>query len=412
MANISTIEPIRYNQDLAVSTNSGLIICDESNRIDLTYVTTISKMTITTIPATLPSTTDVRFMFLTGDNWFKLDTSGNAVNVVDSKNLTIDVMQESGNTISELTALTNLPGLLTNTKYLRYAIAIIDNAPSDTIPKVKFSMTCKRSGSLAIHEFKSPQYTFTNNIYVLSSVASESLPGALAGSLKGYIWQYVDYGENYSSTVYDLANFKDIVTNKIQFRPYINTQYNEGTYSVDKITLNFLPDKKASTYEDVDEVVNIIHSINKSLSKCRVLVRHSPLENNNSIQCYVLTRSKGKKVTKEVLGKGTGSRTTYTLAHRNNIYYDSIKLYINNVEQNIAYHGVNTSTGTLSFIAPANATISCTYEYDWNFKEWKELKLDHSYEDLTNPTIINSIYRLKTNYSFFSRLIQCFAIWR
>lgn len=392
MSNITSLYPIRYTQDVSSRVVSGLVEFTDNSAVDLTYADQVTAINVETDPAVLPESVDVRFVFNTGSDWFRLNADGTSDNDIN-QTLSYESVFEEGNTVAELRAITSATALA-NTR-VKAAIAIKTVDYDNVRPKVKLGYQCVTLSQQLVLEVLSPEYSYDGNVIITNIISDSYVEGGGGIVLEGrYIRELEDGGEEYTAWM-SLPLMIGILTDRIQFR---------ATASVNEIgtAVSILRSIKAEYNEGsliaassgVSTIITRIEDWRVDLRFCRILVRHSELD-ASYIKAYVTFRPKVYKIKGEVIGEGTGQRHNYELEHKDGIKLDTVRLYYDGAGVPEGYD-VNCETGQIITTAPVGVTITCDYEYGWGDEQWQELELG-STEQYEN--FCQSVYRIKRSDS-------------
>ncbi len=376
MANILTSYPIRYTQDEVNAAAYGVITSNEGNYLDLTQADVVTGIEFTTDPDPLPmSVVKCNIVFNKGGNWFILDANGDAEDV-ETQELSAESIFEEGNSIEDLTALTNIDAFKNST--IRFALALWTSDPDNVKPKVKFKVNCKTLVQQLSQTVTSPEYEYDDLIVITGIETDNQVSGGGSIVLQGRYYDYQSGTPGYTEWS-NLSELIGAITNKYQFKAVTTaTTINVSQSILNNIRVRYNEGGIIAASGGVNEIITVTRDWRVDLRHCRVVVRHAKL-NGSSIKCYVTFRAKSTKVTGEQLGVGTGLRQTLNLEHTTGIKLDTVRIYVNGKAVTMNYD-VNCQTGRVVLEADAGAVITCDYEYGWEAEEWTELALDYTEE--------------------------------
>lgn len=371
MANILTSYPIRYTQDLINTNALGIIICSDSNYLDLSQADIVQHITFQTQPAPLPSTCNCRLVFNSGSGWFRLNSTGNAERV-ETQELSAESVLDEGNTISELEALTDIPAFV-NTR-LRYAIALESADPYTVRPKVKFSVKCMNLTEVLSKTTLSPKYEWNEAILIKDIFADSSIFANGEVDIKA---KYTDAHTGTESDWGSIDELRGLEVTSLQFKVLNEVQEQNSDRSILKsIQVDYTRSENITVPENVSEIFTITKDWRNNLHNCRVVVRHSQLD-GSAIKCYAAIRSKPVKVKGENIGVIPGQTTvqTYNFAHPEGININSVNIYNNNVKK-VGGYDIDSENGQIIFTEPQDTYTTIDYEYGWGAEQWVEMTLD------------------------------------
>lgn len=372
MANITTLEPIRYTQDQVTTYSHGLAVCGENKYVNLTNADTVTQITVSTVPASLPASVNCKIAFKTTEsnsNWFKLDSSGQAV-TLETQEISEESILSEGNSIAELSAITNAPALAN--KQIRYAIAMTCSDPDNMHPCAKLDFTCGKATQQLTNTFDAATYQYEKPIVITSITADSETSGNATLQIQAQ-WLDTDTGEltqwqNSSSAV-------GAITSQISFRATATVPTTDGSAAsiLNSLVMQYNFTDSLGSGSGTNEIYSVIKDWRRDLRHCRINVKHAPLD-KSSILAYVAFRPKIYKVTGEIIGTGTGAKTVYALDNPNGIRLESVKVYINGV---LTYgtFDVNCETGSVILEAASGSVITCDYEYGWEAETWQEAEI-------------------------------------
>ena len=330
MSNIIEQQPIRYAQDISDYTVYGLVKDKEANKLDLRYADEVTGITVTTIRAdtsTLLNSCDVRFVFNTGTGWFRLESDGTADSDIE-QTLTIYSVLDEGNTISELSALTDVPAF--ENSELQYAIAMKAANIQNVNPRVKFGVECKTNTQQLVLEVLSPEYSYDSNIIITDITADSYIEGGGSLVIEGRYYRETESVSGYTDWM-SLPSMTGVTASKLQYRVTASVaDLTQSLAQLNSIKAEYNEGSIIAASSGVSSIITKTEDWRVNLKGSRVLVRHSA-PGMSTIKSYVTFRDKVNKVSGELIGTGNGQRTNYVLNHTNGIKLDTVKLYYDGV---------------------------------------------------------------------------------
>lgn len=360
MSNIVAQNPIRFTLDNLKSGAYSLIIAKHGNELDLTNASAVTGFRLT---YSQPENTQIAVAFNTGSSWFKLNTSGQAVNLA-TQGLTYESLLDEGNSVSELSKISSIPAFLN--KKVRVAIALSSQYPDDAVPSFGIGVKCTRNNQVTKTIEYSPIYALNENSQIISAIANSSVSNNGSIAIEGCI--------NESGTWQSLTSLAGKEAKNIQFRAAMNAPViNSSTVNLDDVKVIYSEGGGIMSGANTSEIISTTHNWYKPVKHVRVRVKHAPFK-YSGMKVYAAFRGQPKEVLQESLGTGDGKSHTYQLKQAKRVKFDSVKLYFDN-EQYFGQFDVNGEVGRITCAAPAGQAITASYEYDWADEEWKELAL-------------------------------------
>ncbi|MBQ9629088.1 MAG: hypothetical protein IJR43_07505 [Synergistaceae bacterium] len=366
MANITGQNPIRYCID-KINTSSYGVIITKSGKVKLTaQAAGISGLYI---QAVQPNGTDIKFLFRTDDksDWFKLNASGES-EYITSKTPYYEILSQTGNSVSELQALTNIPAF--TGKKILMAVSLSTRDPDNAIPKMKLSVKAVSSSQVLTHTELSPFYELKNMGYI-SEIRREA---ETHGDGEVKLYAQITRTDGTSSDWIDYAKVKGMTGTQFRLKAEYSVKgldtssasltsaniiYREGGYNV--------------TGAASSEIVSWTQDWYMNVKQCRMSIRHNALT-DSEIAAYVCFRDRPLNIQNEQLGIGTGSRTSYQLAYPDGLKYDTVKLFYDN-QLITGEYDINCEVGRITCTAPEGVIIMASYESGWGEEDWQKMNL-------------------------------------
>ena len=381
MANIS-INPIGWQSDTLFDRQTGIVSTADNYPVDLRNAETVTGITVS---GTQPAQTSRYAAFKVNGQWGKLNTSGNFESF-NTSTISIELLEEKGNTPAQLTALTNIPALAG--KQFGVALGLVSENPDNAMPTMGMTFKCRNSTQQLNTSKYSPTYELGQNAQVLSIEAQKTaINGATLevlaqgttsdGTLTG--WKPIgEWGGEKVKSLQLRADYRvPAIGNAEATLTSCKVLYTDGTAITSGMSEGAIVTKTEDWY------MPIHHG--------RVTLKHNDLD-GASLKVYVAFRDAPSNVKGEQLGVGSGTRKTFALAHRDKVAYDSFRLYFDGVQVFTNYE-LNCEAGRVTCEAPNGSIVSCDYEWGWGSEIWQEMRLSTRWD---MGDYFKSEYRLST----------------
>lgn len=368
MANVTAQNNIRYNIDNLKTATYGVITSNNGSELKCP---TGSQVKGFSFDYTQPTGTEIYMLFREGSNgtWFKLKTDGTKQDLSLTGDLNFETLQMYGNTINELKNLTRITAF--ENKNISYSIGLQSaDLAQNGAPQIKFGLKILSDTQLL-------QKTETSPVYDLGKEGQISKISVDTNNTSGgttTVTAQITKPDGSTSGWVDPASLAGEKATNIQFQAlYKVTKVNQGSASLTETRMLYTDGSTVVSGLASGEIYSSTNDWFINVSQCRITVRHAPLIVSN-IRAAVAFRTKPIIVHNENLGKGSGVRKTFQLAHINGIRYDSITLYYDN-EQVYQDYEINTHVGRVTCTAPEGVIVTCDYEYNWDLEEWHDIAL-------------------------------------
>ncbi len=362
----------------------GTLITKSGSEINCSNADTIKSFNLY---YSQPTGTFIFLVFNTGGQWFKLDASGNAVNI-SSDIPSYNTLAELGNTVAQLKALTNIPAFTKEKVRVIVGLGAVDSASS--FPKIKFTLNGYINEQLTQHIEYSPEYELGENSVItnISHDATTSNGGTISVKAQALL------PDDTLSGWLNLSEVQGMAAKNIQLRATFNAP-TVGTSSaiLNQAAITYYNSQYAAV-EGKGEIITLSQDWYMNISDCRVNVRHSPLE-RSTMKVFAAFRNSPVFIHSEQLGIGSGDRKTFQLSHTNGIKYDSVKVFYDGVQIFSGWE-FNGEVGRITCTAQSGVIVSCSYEYGWDSETWNELSL---VKQISLEDYDESEYRIDTNNS-------------
>jgi hypothetical protein len=349
MANITAQEPIRWQIDQASFDASGLITIPGG--LNCTTATSVDGFTIT---GSEPSGTARRIGFIVDSSLKKLDPTGALIS--------IDDVEEDGNTVEDLAAITSVPDFVG--KNVGVVVFLYAEDPDGQMPTIGIKALGHSASQQTVKVEESQVFTLGSDAQIIKLEASSTVSGGgtavVEARINGGAWGA-------------LSSFKGLSANTVQFRVTL-TAPNIGTSSakVERASVQYRVGSGLVAGVGAAELISVTDDWHIGVRQCRMTVKHARFI--NSLQrAYVSFRDTPQIAAGEEIGAGTGESATYNLAHPNGVKYDSVRLYYDSQRVYSGYE-VNTAVGRVTCTAPSGAVITIDYEYGWAPEVWHEME--------------------------------------
>lgn len=375
---------IRYALDELIERYTGIYATRRGAEIDLTNYDAIEGITIEYLQ---PEGSGIYVLFQVSGHWCKLKSDG-TLQELSNQTLTIENLEANGNTPGELRVQNKFAGLLK--QKIGIAIGLSTSDIVNATPRIKLSIRVKTTRQVLTYSEVSPILELTGK-GILTRITHEPTSSS-GGSVK-----LSARGIKQDGTQIDYTDPQKLIGEKLQElqlkADYTVTRIGEYV-RLEKADITYSTGESATTGLKSSEIVSKTYDWYINIKQARLTIKHEPLR-DAQIKAYCALRVRPKEARDEILGVGTGSRTTYKLAHTEGLKYDTIKIRYDGEQQ---YSGIeyNTQGGRVTCTAPEGAIITCSYEYDWGVEDWQEMKQYSQYEQ---DEVETTEYRYATSES-------------
>lgn len=359
---------IRYALDELYDRYTGIYATRTGAEVDLTSYDTVEGITVEYLQ---PEQTGIHIAFKVNNQWSKLKGDG-TLQVLSNQALTIENLEENGNTPGELKVQNKFAGI--QKQRIGVAIGLSTYDIANAIPRIKLSFRVKTSRQVLTYSEVSPIFNLDGK-GVLTRITHEPTSSS-GGSVKltargvtqdGAAIDYRDPQQLIGMKLKELQLKADYAVSRIG--EYVRLGKADITYSTGA---------SATTGLSSSEIVSKTYDWYMNIKQARMTIKHAPLREAR-IKAYCALRVRPKEARDEVLGVGTGARTTYKLKQTEGLKYDTIKVRYDGITQNSGIE-YNTQGARVTCTAPEGAIITCSYEYDWGVEDWQEMKQYSTYE--------------------------------
>lgn len=361
--NISSQDNLTRTNDKLSQSAYSVIISKPDTGIDCRTASAVTGFSIT---ANQPSGTDIRLAFSSGAGWFALNTSGGAVSISDSEP-SYSQLQASGNTVTQLKALTNIPAFAG--KLIRAATALTSSDPVNIKPSIKLGVKASASSTSTSYTEYSPVYDLGGNASVSSVTVTSSTANGGKITVEGKLFREDGSESDWLSQ----DAIKGASGTALQLRCTASvTAVGTGSAALTRAEA-VCATGGASGVTGSGEIYFVTEDWNTPVRTCRVNLRHSKLD-MSAMTVYAAFRSAPSYSIGESLGTASGKRDTFNLAHASGIKADTFRLYSDGQELFSGFE-LNGAAGRVSVTASEGTILTCTYQYGWTAETWQAMAL-------------------------------------
>ena len=383
-----TVVATGYNNDgrcnvtswlLATYDKKGLLIAQTP--INLLDKTKVKGFTFEGIQ---PTNTDRKVAFKVDDKWNKLTADG-ALSELPTQEITADSVLAEGNTVAELTALTNVPSLAGKLVYP--AIALYADSVATILPT--FGMTVNAEIDTTVDVYTKTDYSQEfvlhnkHDVLVKSITVDSNTKGNGKVTLKA---RYATFNETNAadkdadkdaeqtetwSDYVDILSVINVKCHKLQIKAGYQVSVTDGSDSVtlNNVIVTYAKDVVAKS-DGTTDLVTLTEKFTNDLTYVHAYIKHKKLIDAD-LKAYVRLQKTPKRADFKLIGYGTGERKTYKVTDKG-INQDSLMVYVGG---KAAYDfDFNTETSEITLVADVDAPINATYEYGWELFNYAEMQ--------------------------------------
>ena len=388
MKSDGTVVATGYNNDgrcnvtswlLATYDKKGLLIAQTP--INLLDKTKVKGFTFEGIQ---PTNTDRKVAFKVDDKWNKLTADG-ALSELPTQEITADSVLAEGNTVAELTALTNVPSLAGKLVYP--AIALYADSVATILPT--FGMTVNAEIDTTVDVYTKTDYSQEfvlhnkHDVLVKSITVDSNTKGNGKVTLKA---RYATFNETNAadkdadkdaeqtetwSDYVDILSVINVKCHKLQIKAGYQVSVTDGSDSVtlNNVIVTYAKDVVAKS-DGTTDLVTLTEKFTNDLTYVHAYIKHKKLIDAD-LKAYVRLQKTPKRADFKLIGYGTGERKTYKVTDKG-INQDSLMVYVGG---KAAYDfDFNTETSEITLVADVDAPINATYEYGWELFNYAEMQ--------------------------------------
>lgn len=352
-----------------IGVRQALLIATEP--LDASDASTVNNFVIS---GSEPSGT-VRKFFFQLDNKIYRFVSGVLTEFTGALN--IDNVLDNGNTVAELSALSNITAFVGKNIFPIIAIKS-DNSSSPTV-KISLNITTsteKKSKTFTSGTYNLPQSS--NTTYKIVSV-TPNLMTVGDGNIT-FTARYKN-SETEAWSAYSAAdNLAGVSTaTQLQFRAACSVvNVGSDVAAINGVSVAYVAEHETVTGE-VADLFSIIPDFETDLRLCYLVVRHKKLI-DSTIEAFANFFPTPKHRERILVGTGTGSDkpVTYSLGvdgiPDSQIDHSSIRVYVDGVQT--SDFDYNTETSEINLIAADGVSILASYDYDCGSEVWHPMNVE------------------------------------
>ena len=364
MANIITIQPIRYAQSILSGTLTGLLRTKPGNGIALQNLQSVDGFEISGVQ---PSGTDRRVAFGVGDVWYRISPDGSLEELME-QDFTADSVLYEGNTADELEAIAGIPAFID--KEVSFAVAL--SAPSADAAMPTLGITVKGTTSVPQTEtvIISPVYEVVAESLILYAAADMETENGGTVAVQARITDPAgavgDWGP--------LSLLQGKKISAVQFWATLTApQIGVSAAKLSQVAMQYRSGDDIISGVGIAELISVTTDWHRAVEDSRITFFHPALTDARlSAQCAI--RDRANVVTGEQIGIGTGERAVYTLANTDGIQFDSVAVHVNGVRVSAGWE-LNTEVGRITMTAPLGTLLTADYVHGWTEEVWTDMQL-------------------------------------
>lgn len=339
-----------------------------------------SKVKGFTINGVQPANTNRKVAFKVDDVWNKLTTDG-ALSPLPTQAITSNSVLAEGNTVAELTALTNVPSLVGKLVYPAIALYADENAT--VMPT--FGMTVKAEIDTTVDVYTKTAYSQEFVLHNERDVLVKSISVDSNTKDNGKVTLKARYAtfdetaiteegaeqtEKWSDYV-DLLSVINKKCHKLQIRADYQVSITDGSDSatLNDVIITYAKDVVAKADGSTD-LVTLTEQFTNDLTYVHAYIKHKELIDAD-LKAYVRLQKTPQKADFKLIGYGTGARKTYKVTD-SGINQDSLMVYVNG--KAVYDFDFNTETSEITLVADVDVPINATYEFGWELFNYVEMQ--------------------------------------
>ena len=339
-----------------------------------------SKVKGFTIDGIQPTNTNRKLAFKVDNKWNKLTTEG-ALSELSTQAITSDSVLAEGNTVAELTALTNVPALAGKLVYPAFALYADENAT--VMPTIGMTVKAEIDTTVDIYTKTAYSQEFVlhnkSDVLVKSITVDSNTKGNGKITLKARYATFdetaiTDEGaeqtEKWSDYV-DLLSVINVKCHKLQIRADYQVSITDGSDSatLNDVVITYAKDVVAKA-DGTTDLVTLTEKFTNDLTYVHAYIKHEELIDAD-LKAYVRLQKTPQKADFKLIGYGTGARKTYKVTD-SGINQDSLMIYVNG--KAVYDFDFNTETSEITLVADVDVPINATYEFGWELFNYVEMQ--------------------------------------
>ena len=339
-----------------------------------------SKVKGFTIEGIQPANTNRKVAFKVNNKWNKLTTEG-ALSPLPTQAITSDSVLAEGNTVKELTALTNVPSLAGKLVYP--AFALYASSGATVMPTIGMTVKAEIDTTVDVYTKTAYSQEFVlhneRDVLVKSITVDSNTKGNGKITLKA---RYATFDETAStkegaeltekwSDYVDLLSVINKKCHKLQIKADYQVSITNGSDSatLNDVIITYAREVVAKA-DGTTDLVTLTEKFTNDLTYAHAYIKHKELIDAD-LKAYVRLQKTPKKAEFKLIGYGTGARKTYKVTD-NGINQDSLMVYVNG--KAVYDFDFNTETSEITLVADVDVPINASYEYDWELFNYVEMQ--------------------------------------
>ena len=369
-----------------MATKQALIITTTASAADSSDFPTVTGMEIS---VTEPEHTATRYLIKTGETWQKYDTTNSIWSDATEQDLTPASVMSEGNTAA---VINNLPAAAFadfTGKKVNVAVALqttdVTVQPTVTAISVKGESGAQTLSRVVNHE----TVTLADaEVEIVDIHVETEEVGEGKANVQASIQKADNSWTEYQS--YDHFVTSPATTAKaIKFRSVLSVrQIGVDSAKVVSISVKHRTDNVAVFSEGTGVCLTKTYNFINPISRAHLMVKH-PVVQDTEITAQIALRESPNTVTGEVLGTGTGTEQTVTLAHTENLASHNFALYYDGVQQASASYSYSPTDGQVTFTAQEGVSVTADYIYGWTEERFVDMVHDTEYPDKDDNALVD-----------------------
>ncbi len=339
-----------------------------------------TKVTGFSVEGIQPANTNRKVAFKVDNAWNKLNTSG-ALVPLPTQAITSDSVLAEGNSVDELTALTNVPALVGKLVYPAFALYADENAT--VMPTIGMTVKAEIDTTVDVYTKTSYSQEFvlhnSRDVLVKSISVDSNTQGNGNITLKARYATFdetaiteegAELTEKWSDYV-DLLSVINVKCHKLQIRADYQVSITDGSDSatLNDVIITYIKDVVAKV-DGTTDLVTLTEQFTNDLTYVHAYIKHKELIDAD-LKTYVRLQKTPKKAEFKLIGYGTGARKTYKVTDKG-INQDSLIVYVNG--KAVYDFDFNTETSEITLVADVDVPINASYEYGWELFNYVEMQ--------------------------------------
>ena len=337
-----------------------------------------SKVKGFTISGVQPANTNRKVAFKVNNKWNKLTTAGE-LSPLPTQAITSDSVLAEGNTVAELTALTNVPSLVGKMVYP--AFALYAGSKATVMPTI--GMTVKAEIDTTVDTYTKTAYSQEfvlhneRDVLIKDITVDSNTKGNGKITLKARYCTFneITAGGELTETWSDYVNLLSVINkkcHKLQIKADYQVSVTNGSDSVtlNDVIITYTRDVTAKAGVGTTDLVTLTEKFTNDLTYVHAYIKHKELIDAD-LKAYVRLQKTTKKADFKLIGYGTGARKIYKLSDKG-INQDSLNVYADG--KAVYDFDFNTETSEITLLADVDAPINATYEFGWELFNYVEMQ--------------------------------------